>query len=255
MTLEAHGLQVRRGDRTVITGLTLSAVPGELIGVLGPNGAGKSTLLKALAHLLPVTSGQIALDARPIAAWDRAALGRTIAYLPQERIVHWPLSVRATVALGRFPHDDAASAAGAAAIDRALAEMDVAAVAGRPVSELSGGELARVLMARALAQETAVLLADEPTAGLDPAHQLALFDRLAALARAGRTVLAAMHDLSLAARYCTRVVLLKDGRMLADGPPRDVLTEPRLAEAFGIRARLATVDGVTIVVPLSNVPG
>lgn len=132
-----------------------------------------------------------------------------------------------------------------------MTAMDVTHIADRPVSELSGGELARVLMARALAQDTRILLADEPTAGLDPAHQLALFDRLAATARDGRTVLAAMHDLSLAARYCSRIVLLKQGRALADGPPEKVLSEQGLADAYGISARVARIDGVTVVVPVS----
>lgn len=252
MRLVAENLTVRRGAAAVLSGVTLALEPGAIIGVLGANGAGKSTLLKALAGLLPAATGNILLDARPLETWDRAALGRAIAYLPQERIVHWPLSVRATVALGRFPHSAGArDAAGPAAIDRAMTAMDVTHIADRPVSELSGGELARVLMARALAQDTRILLADEPTAGLDPAHQLALFDRLAATARDGRTVLAAMHDLSLAARYCSRIVLLKQGRALADGPPEKVLSEQGLADAYGISARVARIDGVTVVVPVS----
>jgi iron complex transport system ATP-binding protein len=252
--LEAQRLQVKRGDKAVLVGVSLAIGPGEVVGILGPNGAGKSTLLATLAGLLQPTHGFVALDGRPLADFNRNEVARAIAFLPQKRVVHWSLSARATVELGRFPYAGRPGemAAGAAAIDAALAATDVATIAGRSVDTLSGGELARVLMARALAQDTPLLLADEPTAGLDPSHQLALFEVLTARARSGRSVLVAIHDLALAARFCTRLVMLLDGTVLADGPPASVLTEPLLRQAFAIEARLITVDGAPLVVPVTR---
>ena len=250
MMLAAVDLSVSLGHRTVLEAVSFVLRPGELTVVIGPNGAGKSTCLRALAGLLPATRGRVTLDDQELATIDGKALARAIGYLPQQRVVHWPLSVARTVLLGRVPHS-AAAETDAAAVERAMTEMDIAQFRDRPVTELSGGELARVLMARVLAQETAVLLADEPTAGLDPAHQLALLDRLAARAASGRTVAVAMHDLSLAARYCRRILLLKDGRLLGDGTPAEVLTPALLRSAFGIEARIESIGGLPVVLPVA----
>jgi iron complex transport system ATP-binding protein len=182
---------------------------------------------------------------------------RALAYLPQERTVHWALSARAVVGLGRLPYQPMGvgeSASDTAAINAALAAMDVARLAHRPVVELSGGERARVLVARALAQEPRALLADEPAAGLDPAHQLALFRHLAELATTGCTVIVALHDLSLAARFCHSLVLVHEGRTLAAGAPQEVLTPELLAAAYRITARYAVLDGVPVVLPLNVLP-
>lgn len=171
--------------------------------------------------------------------------------------MHWALLARAVVALGRLPHRPLGAGESArdhAAIDTALAAMDAAHLAGRPVPELSGGERARVLVARALAQEPRALLADEPAAGLDPAHQLTLFRHLAALAAEGRTVIVALHDLSLAARFCHSIALVHEGRTIAAGPPKEVLTPEHLAAAYGIRAHYRCLDGVPVVLPLDVLP-
>jgi iron complex transport system ATP-binding protein len=180
-----------------------------------------------------------------------------VAYLPQERTAHWALAARAIVALGRLPHQSIGageSAADTRAIDAALAAMDVTHLAERPVLEMSGGERARVLVARALAQETAVLLADEPAAGLDPAHQLALFGLFSALAAQGRTVVVALHDLSLAARFCHRITLMQNGAAVAAGSPQDVLTQEHLAAVYRVDARYAVIDGVPVVLPRGLLP-
>jgi iron complex transport system ATP-binding protein len=257
MKVDARGLVVRLRGREVLRGLDFVAQPGELTAVIGPNGAGKTTLLKVLAGLVPPAAGAALLDGHAVAALDPKKLAQRLAYLPQERTVHWALAVRAVVALGRLPYRSLGageSAADKAAIDAALAAMDVAHLAGRPVPELSGGERARVLIARALAQEPQALLADEPAAGLDPAHQLTLFRHLAALAAAGRTVIVALHDLSLAARFCHSVALLHEGRAIAAGAPRRVLSPEHLAAAYGIRARYQAIDGVPVVLPIDVLP-
>jgi iron complex transport system ATP-binding protein len=253
MTISLASISARLGGRPVLMGATVTLAPGEVLGVIGPNGAGKSTLLRIAAGLLPPAGGSAKLDDTELAAWDRHALGRRIAFLPQDRTVHWPLAVRAVVALGRLPHRSPAAAESAedsAAIERAMREADVAHLADRPVSALSGGERARVLLARALAQNTAILIADEPAAGLDPAHQLDLFDRFTAMTAAGRSVIVALHDLTAAARYCHRLLLLAGGRQLALGAPRDVLTPALLASGYGIAAHQTEIDGVTLITPL-----
>ncbi len=257
MKVETRGLAVRLRGREVLRGLDLVAQPGELTAVIGPNGAGKTTLLKTIAGLIPPAAGTVLLDGQPLGALDPKQLARRLAYLPQERTVHWALTARAVVALGRLPYRPLGageSPADDAAVDAALAAMDATHLAARPVPELSGGERARVLIARALAQEPGVLLADEPAAGLDPAHQLRLFRHLAALAAAGRTVIVALHDLSLAARFCHSIALLHDGRTLAAGAPKDVLSPQHLAAAYGIEARYQSFDGVPVVLPIDVLP-
>jgi iron complex transport system ATP-binding protein len=249
--IELSNVSVRLGDRTALHDIDLSFPAGGLIVVLGPNGAGKTTLLKAIAGLVPA-SGRIALDGHDAAGMRQAERARKIAYLPQGNVAHWPISVRDAVAIGRTAHGASPSRLGPAdddAIDRALALTDTAHLACRAVTALSGGERARVMLARALATEAPILLADEPTAALDPAHQLDVMSLLARTAASGGTILAALHDLPRAARFAHRAVVLSGGRIAADGPPRDTLTPRLLESVFGIAALHLTHEGAPLVVP------
>jgi len=253
VTLACEGLAVALGGRVVLEGAGAAFAPGGLVGVIGPNGAGKSTLARALAGLLPAAAGRVTLDGRDIAAIPRAEVACRIAYLPQGQTLHWPLSVERLVALGRLPHLAPFQRIGpedAAAIDRAMALTEVTHLRTRVATELSGGERARVLLARALAVEAPVLMVDEPLAALDPGHQLDMMALLKAQAVEGALVIAVLHDLGLAARHCERLLLLDRGRLVADGPAGDVLAPERLAAVFGIHAWTATVEGQPILVPL-----
>jgi iron complex transport system ATP-binding protein len=256
-TLNARGVGVRLGARRVLRGIDLSVTSGEIVAVIGANGAGKSTLLKAMSGLIAPDDGVVTLGGQPLAELDARALGREIAYLPQERAVHWPLTVRRLVALGRLPFRSRVAAPSLEdrdAIEEAMAAMDVTAFADRSVTELSGGERARVLLARALAQRPRFLVADEPTTGLDPAHGLTLFAQFVRMAAEGRAVVVALHDLSLAARYCDRALLLKDGTTLALGTARAVLTPQHLAQAYGVRATVGEIEGRPVVLPIEPLP-
>ena len=257
MRIEASALRARLKRREVLHGLDFLAEPGELTAIVGPNGAGKTTLLRTLAGLLPPTAGRVTLCGRPLSQWPPRMRARALAYLPQERIVNWALAARAVVALGRLPHQPIGageSASDTRAIEVALAAMDIGHLAARPVLDMSGGERARVLIARALAQEAPALIADEPAAGLDPAHQLALFAQFVRLAAAGRTVVVALHDLSLAARFCHKIVLLNAGHSIAAGAARDVLTVANLAAAYGIDGRYVMIDGLPVVLARDVLP-
>ena len=246
--LVIDALSVHRGSCPVVDAVSLNLGPGDCIGLLGPNGAGKTTLLRAALGLLP-HKGHSSL-----AALSPQARARAVAWLPQQREIAWPLPVRDLVALGRLPHGGRATPADHAAIDHALGRMGLTAMGDRRATELSGGEQARVLIARTLAQDTPLLLADEPIAGLDPAAQLATLDTFRALATEGRGVLLSLHDLTLAARYCTHLGLMAAGRLQAFGPPSEVLTAENLARVFQLSARIHATDHGPLVQPLERLP-
>jgi len=224
----------RLGGRTVLDRVNLAVAPGELVALVGPNGAGKSSVIRALAGLLPLTGGRAALggdDATILPARERAARA---AYLPQERRIAWNLPAVEVAALGApfLAADEALARA-----RQALVEVEADHLAERGVAEMSGGERARVLLARALATDAAALLVDEPIAGLDPEAQLMVLERLRARADAGQAVLASLHDLPLAARFADRVVVLGHGTVAADGVPLEALTPETLRRVFGLNAR------------------
>jgi iron complex transport system ATP-binding protein len=246
--LAATNVTVRLAGRPIVRDARLALKAGELVAMVGPNGAGKTTLMRALAGLVPA-QGEIALRGRALETLAARARARGIAYLPQGHVFHWPMSVAAIVMLGRAPHADTFSTTTAAdreAVARALAVTETTDFAERAVTTLSGGERARVALARALATRADVLLADEPTAALDPRHQLTVMDLLRQAAHAGGAVLAIMHDLALAARFADRVVVMDRGAIVADAVPAQALSPERLAGVFGIEAVMAEIDHVTV---------
>ena len=254
MDLIFEGLSVRLGKRTVLDGVDVRLRPGRVTAILGPNGAGKSTLLKAAAALVPV-SGEVRLGDAAIRGLDPRTRARLIGYLPQDGAVHWNLLARDLVALGRLPHRSpfaAPSPEDEAAVARALMATDTTAFADRPVGELSGGERARVLLARALAGEPRWLLADEPLASLDPVHQVDLLDRLRAFSSGGRGVAIVLHDLVHAQRAADDVLVLDGGRVVAFGPPADMLTPDVIGAVFGVRVVVARDGGRDFWVPVGR---
>ena len=244
--LSLSNLSVSLRGRNVIRDVSLSIDEGELVGLIGPNGAGKTTLMRAALGLLPF-AGESSL-----AALSQAERARQVAWMPQAREIAWPVSVEDVVMLGRMPHMTGRrpSAADRERTEEALAWMELTGMRHRAATRLSGGEQARVLIARALAQDTPLLMADEPVAGLDPAHQIATMQTFARLAQSGKSTLVSLHDLSLAARHCTRIVMLGDGGLVADGPPAEVLTPERLAHVFHITAWYRDTEDGPIYQPL-----
>ena len=228
------GATAMLGGRTVLDGVDLSVAAGELVAVVGPNGAGKSSAIRALAGLLPLTAGRALLNGGDVADLSPRERAARAAYLPQERRIAWNLPAVEVAALGApFLNGADALAAARAALD----EVETGHLADRGVAEMSGGERARVLLARALATGAQALLADEPTAGLDPEAQLMVLDRLKGRASTGQAVLVSLHDLALAARFADRVVVLERGRVVANGAPMAALTPAVMANTFGLTAR------------------
>jgi iron complex transport system ATP-binding protein len=252
--VKVEGLAFGYAGRAVLSGIDFSAHAGEVIGLCGPNGAGKSTLLRLILGLLRPGAGRILLHGQAVSALGRRQIARRAALLLQDGALDIPLSVREVVAMGRLPHLRRFQPEGPAdleAIEAALDLTDTRVFADRRVTDLSGGERHRVQLARAVAQGAPVLLLDEPTASLDVAHQLQALRLLRGMAAGGRCVLVALHDLSLAARGCDRILLLAGGRLQADAAPAAVLTEEHLARFFRVRASVRTDEqGQLLVVPL-----
>lgn len=248
--LTVENLKASLGRAEVLHGVDLTIKAGELVVVVGPNGAGKTTLLKAVAGLLPA-SGTVTIDGIPLSKMPTVERARRVSYLPQGHIFHWPLAVEDIVALGRLPRNAGAGLAAAdhAAIRRAMDATGIADYSKRPVTTLSGGERARVALARVLATESRLILADEPTASLDPHYQLVVLDILRRHVKAGGAAVAVLHDLGLAARRADRIVILDKGWIVADGAPRVVLTKQRLADTFGVNAQIVTLVDAPVVIP------
>jgi len=258
LILEAQGLTFGYGTQPTIEQVAFGIGRGELVGVVGPNGAGKSTLLGLLLGLLRPDAGRVLIDGQPISKLTRGQIARQVAFVPQHAGMHIGFTVGQVVAMARYPYRGSLQPLGAAdtaSIDRALAETGTDNLVDRLVTELSGGELQRVLLARAIAQDTPIMLLDEPTANLDLEHQLQIMGLVKAYTRSGRSALMAIHDLSLAARYCDRLMILHDRRIVEDGPVDQTITEENLLKYFRVQARVDRSDPHTgpVVIPLAPI--
>ena len=254
--LDVADLACRRGGRSVFERLSFALGAGELLALTGRNGSGKTTLLRALAGLIP-SEGEIHVRGEALSSLGLSERARRFAYLPQGHRVHWPLPARDIVALGRYPHgatDPARlSAKDAEAVLRAMQAADVVQFIERRVTELSGGERSRVALARVLAVEAPVILADEPTSSLDPRHQLDVMQTLRAAADKGALVIVVTHDLGLAARFSDTVLVLSEGRLVAQGPAREALSEQVMGEVFRISAYRAEYRREAVIVPWAEI--
>ncbi|WP_289040987.1 ABC transporter ATP-binding protein [uncultured Aliiroseovarius sp.] len=245
--LAISDLSVTRRGRNILRDVSLTIDAGEVVGLIGGNGAGKTTLMRAALGLIGF-DGHSSLADMPLRVRAKQA-----AWLPQARELAWPVDVQTVVTLGRIPHLAAGqrpTQADQAAVDTALHEMGLDAMRHRTVTRLSGGEQARVLIARTLAQGTPLVMADEPIAGLDPGHQISTMKIFVGMAKQGKSALVSLHDLGLAARHCTRLVLLGEGRIVADGPPQSVLSTDNLRRHFAITAHFEHTPHGPIFQPL-----
>ncbi|MGD9599002.1 MAG: ABC transporter ATP-binding protein [Steroidobacteraceae bacterium] len=245
LTLNASNVSLSLGGNSILRDVSARFEPGKVSVLLGPNGAGKTTLLACLSGLRRPDAGLVTLADTNVWSMDRRDRARRIGFLPQTPEVHWDIDVTTLVSLGRLPHRGRGgeTADDRAAIDEAMQATDVARLASRTARQLSGGERARVLLARVLAGRPQWLLADEPLANLDPAHQLDVLEQLRKIAADGVGVVLVLHDLSFAARVADHAVLMRGGQVLVDGSSDDVLRTEPIRDAFGIDAHFGTADG------------
>jgi iron complex transport system ATP-binding protein len=250
--ITAQGLNVTLAGRLVLSDISLTLSAGHLVALVGPNGAGKTTLLRAFAGLV-ASQGEIHVRGEALSSLSLGDRARRFGYLPQGHLVHWPLPARDIVALGRYPHgatDPARlNAKDAEAVLRAMQAADVVQFIDRRVTELSGGERSRVALARVLAVEAPVILADEPTSSLDPRHKIGVMQTLRAAANEGALVIVVTHDLGLAARFSDTVLVLSEGRLVSQGRPEDALSEQVMGEVFRVSAYRAEYLREIVIVP------
>lgn len=257
--IEIRNVNFSYGKRRILEDVSLSIPSSEFVAVIGPNGSGKTTLLQCLLGIRRADSGEVFIQGLPIKTLSRKALAQKLAFLPQDTSTEFAFTVREVVAMGRYPYlsrFQTASANDARIIEKALSITDTSHLAHQSITELSGGERQRTFLARSIAQETPLLLLDEPTANLDMSHQVEMLELAKHLVSQNRTVIAAIHDLSLASRYADRVILLYQGRAVSDGPPQAVITERNLEQYFHIRTMVQPnsrlQNGGLIVTPIES---
>lgn len=243
--LQADNITIEAGRIQLVKNVSLTVRQGELVALLGPNGAGKTTLLRGLLGLTDLKGGTCTLDSREIGKMSPSSRARLISYLPQQRPLAWPNRVKDIVALGRFAHGAALGRLGPddqTAVAQAISQCDLSNLQHRSVDSLSGGELARVHFARAIAAQAPLLLADEPTAALDPKHQLSIARFLRQFVDAGGGALVVLHDVTLAAQIADRMIWMTQGRIAAEGSPSETLTEETIAQVYDVRAHIGEDD-------------
>ena len=248
--LQVESIEVTLGRQSIVRGVDLNVEHGEMLGLLGPNGAGKSTLLRSILQLIPQDRGNVRLEGRFVHTIPVQERSRKIAYLAQQGPMYWPLSVERLVSLGRFPHLSSwqhLSSHDQDIVETTLYQTDLWHLRQRTITTLSGGERTRALLARALAVDAPLLLADEPVAALDPAHQLQIMQLLRQYSDTGHSVIVVMHDLTLAARYCHRLALMHEGKLIASGSAQEVLRPEHLATVYKIDARYGPDDDFYII--------
>ncbi|HVM96061.1 MAG TPA: heme ABC transporter ATP-binding protein [Candidatus Acidoferrales bacterium] len=255
--ISADHLHFRYGLEPVINDISLTLQAGEMLGVIGPNGSGKSTLLRLLSGVLTPERGDVLLHGKQLQTYTRRQLGQQLAVVPQDTLIEFPFSVTEVVLMGRTPHLAGFAFESRRDLEIAKSAMErcgVQHLAQRSIHEISGGERQRVILARALAQETEIFLLDEPGAFLDIRHEVEIYDLLHDLQREGRSIVTVLHDLNLAALYCDRIVLLKEGRLARLGPPAEVITYDAITEVYEteVYVDLNTVTGAVNVLPLSR---
>lgn len=249
--LEINNISLNIGHAEILRGVSAHVAKGEMIGLIGPNGAGKSSLLKSILGLVETHDGSVVLDGVDIGAMKPSERAKKIAYAAQGAPVHWPLTVEHIVGLGRVPHLNPwqqLSIQDKAAIETAIALTDCTHLKDRTVTTLSGGERARVLLARVLATDTDYILADEPVASLDPSHQLEVMDILKTQSKLDKGVLVVLHDLNLALRYCDRLILIDKGNLIGQGAAADILSDKNLRDVFGVRAVRYSDNGEDFII-------
>ncbi len=242
MSLKLHEASVTVHGAQLLRDVSFEVTPGKLVGLLGPNGAGKTTAVRALLGLQPLSAGYAYLDGQPSHSLTPKQRALRVSYLPQARKLAWPIAVREAVSLGRFAYGGPMGRLGpvdAAAVEDALTRCSLNGFEDRSVTSLSGGELARVHLARALASQGPALIADEPTAALDPGHSFDVLATLKSQASAGQAVLVVLHDLALAARFCDEIILLDQGKLVIQAPPREALNPQILSSVYRVKATWA----------------
>ena len=257
-TLKAHQVQLSYGERTIATDLTVGITPGKITSIIGPNGCGKSTLLKALSRLLKPQSGHVEFAGKPLTEWNSKELAQNLGLLPQTPLAPEGIAVADLVGRGRTPYQGMLgrwSKEDYDAVAQAMNVTGIADLAERGIEELSGGQRQRVWIAMALAQETDVLLLDEPTTYLDVAHQLDVLDLLKDLnADRGTTIVMVLHDLNLAAHYSDHLIAMREGTVVTSGPPAEVVTEDNVKEIFHLNSTVIAdpVSGAPMVIPIGR---
>ncbi len=252
----ARNISFRRSGRKVLDDISITIEAGELTALIGPNSAGKSTLLEILLGLVKNETGSILLQQRPLSDFSPTELATTVAYLPQQHETHWPISVYDYVALGRIPHNRFARAASKddiMQIEQVIDKTDIRHLITRPVTNLSGGELCRVSIARVLAVNADVIMVDEPIAGLDPSHQLSVMQLLKNEAESGRAVVTVIHDLSLACRFCDTLWLLDKGKMVCSGTADKVLTDEHLRQVYQVTSKIIQSSPIKVIMPWERI--